>query len=564
MKPTEIYDTTLRDGSQGEGVSFSLADKIKVLQWLDGFRVDFVEGGWPGSNPKDIEFFVAARDVPLAHTRVAAFGSTRRPEIAPEDDANLKELVRAETPVVTIFGKSWILHVEKVFRTTREENLRMIEDSVRFLKAQGREVIYDAEHFFDGFADDSEYALATLAAAAAGGADCLVLCDTNGGSLPRQIRTALETARKQLPQADFGIHTHNDSGLATANSLEAVESGAMHVQGTFNGLGERCGNADLAVVIPNLLLKLGKKLSIRRDDLKELTRTARFISATANLTFSENQPYVGQMAFAHKGGVHVNSVMKAAHTYEHIEPEVVGNTRRFLVSELSGRSNMQAIAASEGLDLSAHPEAAKLAVEEIKRLENEGYVFEGAEASATLITLKHMGKVPEFFELIRYRTAAEHRSHGGTFTEASVKIRVGGETHLAVGEGVGPVDALDSALRKAIQQFYPEVDDIVLVDYKVRIINAAASTHAKVCVCIESTDKNRDARWGTVGTSENIIEASWAALRDSFVYGLIKKREELAPLLDSSGTLKSPGESPVRSAVKSPVKSAVKSPVKKS
>ena len=524
MQRIEIYDTTLRDGSQGEGISFSLDDKLKVLQCLDNFRIDYVEGGWPGSNPKDIDFFHAACDIPLTHTKIAAFGSTRRPQVAAEDDANLNALVAAKTPVVTIFGKSWTLHVTEVFRTTLEENLRMIADSVRFLKAQGLHVIYDAEHYFDGYRADGSYALETLAAAAEAGADCLVLCDTNGGTLPKELAAAVAEARKKVPSCAVGIHAHNDSGVATANSIAAVEEGAVHVQGTFNGLGERCGNADLAVIIPNLLLKLKRELSISADDLGQLTPTSRFVMATANQAFRENQPYVGQMAFAHKGGVHVNSVMKLPQTYEHIDPSHVGNARRFLVSELSGKSNMQAIAGAEGIDVSA--DALKEAVLEIKRLENQGHVFEGAEASATLIMLRHMNKLPGFFELVRYRTAAEHRSHGGTFTEASVKIRVGEQTQLAVGEGVGPVDALDNALRNAIRGFYPEVDDIALTDYKVRIINAAEHTHAKVCVSIESFDKTRNALWGTVGANENIIEASWDALRDSFVYGLAHRRTD--------------------------------------
>jgi len=521
----EIYDTTLRDGSQGEGISFSLEDKLKILRCLDGFSIDYVEGGWPGSNPKDVDFFNAAREVPLQHTRLAAFGSTCRAGKAPEDDSNLCALVAVETPVVTIFGKSWKLHVTEIFRTTLEENLRMIEDSVRFLRDQGRDVIYDAEHFFDGFRDDSGYALATLEAAARGGARILVLCDTNGGRLPREVGGAVRAAREKLPAALIGIHTHNDSGVATANSLEAVEQGAMHVQGTFNGLGERCGNADLATIIPNLLLKMGKDLSISREQLAQLTHIARYVSTIANRNFPENHPYVGQMAFAHKGGVHVNSVLKLANTYEHVEPDLVGNSRRVLMSELAGKANIKHLAAAEGLDLESHPAAAQRAVEEIKRLENEGYVFEGAEASSTLIILKHMEKLPEFFDLIRYRVAIEHRASGGTVTEATVKIRVGGQELPAVGEGVGPVDALDNGLRRALRESYPEIDGIVLNDYRVRIINAAAGTDAKVCVYIESLDKENDVGWGTVGAGENIIEASWIALRDSIIYGLWRHRQ---------------------------------------
>jgi 2-isopropylmalate synthase len=527
VKAVEIYDTTLRDGSQGEGVSFSLKDKLKVLQCLDEFHIDYVEGGWPGSNPKDIEFFAEAHDLPLAHARLAAFGSTRRPQIRPEDDRNLQCLVGARTPVVTIFGKSWKLHVTEIFRTTLEENLRMIEESVRFLCQEGRQVVYDAEHFFDGYLDDQDYAVETLRAAHVGGASRLVLCDTNGGTLPRVLGPIVARVRESIPGARLGIHTHNDAGTAVASSLEAVEQGAVHVQGTFNGLGERCGNADLGTIIPNLVLKMGRELSIKKADLVHLTHVARYVNSVANLVFNESLPYVGQMAFAHKGGVHVNSVMKVTCSYEHVAPDVVGNSRRVLISELSGKSNLEHLASVQGIDLSESPGAARLAVEEIKKLENEGHVFEDAEASSTLIMLKHMGRLPELFQLIRYRTSVEHRSTGGTFTEATVKIRVRGEEHLAVGEGVGPVDALDDALRKAIKEFYPAVDEIVLRDYKVRIINPAAATDAKVCVHIESTDKTDGDVWGTVGASENIIEASWAALRDGIVYGLLKRQPEI-------------------------------------
>ncbi|HVR72891.1 MAG TPA: citramalate synthase [Planctomycetota bacterium] len=519
----EIYDTTLRDGSQGEGISFSLEDKLKVLRRLDEFGIDLVEGGWPGSNPKDVDFFRAARDVPLSHARIAAFGSTCRPGTCPADDKNILALMEVETPVVAIFGKSWKLHVTEIFRTTLEENLRMIEDSVRFLREGGRDVVFDAEHFFDGYRDDASYALETLAAAGRGGARVLVLCDTNGGTLTRALGAVVQAVRDRFPDAAVGIHTHNDSGVATANTLEAVELGAVHVQGTFNGLGERCGNADLANVIPNLILKMGRQLSISREKLSDLTHTARYISAIANRTFPENHPYVGQMAFAHKGGVHVNSVLKLTQSYEHIEPDEVGNDRRMLMSELAGKSNIQHLAKSEGLDVGAHPHAVRLALEEIKKLENEGYVFEGAEASSTVIVLKHMGRLPDYFELIRYHVAVEHRATGGAFAEATVKIRVRGEEHLAVGEGVGPVDALDRALRSAIKEFYPRIDSIVLNDYRVRIINATAGTHARVCVYIESTDNENDASWGTVGAGENIIEASWIALKDSIFYGLWRK-----------------------------------------
>jgi 2-isopropylmalate synthase len=526
-----IYDTTLRDGSQGEGISFSRADKLQIATILDEFGADYVEGGWPGSNPKDVEFFRAARELKLSHAKIAAFGSTRRPHKKPEDDANLRALIEVETPVVAIFGKSWKLHVLEIFRTTLAENLAMIEDSVRYLKGAGREVIYDAEHFFDGYADDPEYALGTLDAARRGGADCLVLCDTNGGSQVHIVGEIIERIRERFPGTHVGIHTHNDGGLAVANSIEAIRRGATHVQGTFNGLGERCGNADLAVVIPNLVLKLGRKLAIGPEGLRKLTPTARYISAVANHNFPENHPFIGQMAFAHKGGVHVNSVMKVARSYEHIDPEAVGNSRRILISELSGKSNVEFLAAQQGIDLATNPEAARKAVEEIKRLENQGYVFEGAEASSTLILLRALGKIPSYFELVNYRTIVQHLALAGggqTISEATVKIRVGGEEHIAVGEGVGPVNALDAALRAAIRPFFPEVEGVRLADYKVRVINTDSGTTAKVRVLIESNDSSRQHFWGTVGTGDNIIEATWEALRDSIIFGIYSARNRKA------------------------------------
>ncbi len=525
MSHIEIFDTTLRDGCQGEGVSFSLEDKLKVLKCLDDFQVDYIEGGWPGSNPKDIEFFKAAGDVELSHARLTAFCSTCRAGTPAGDDANLRAVLDVNTPVVTIFGKSWTLHVTEVLCTTLDENLRMIEDSVRHVRSEGRHVIFDAEHFFDGYKNDPEYAIDALKAAQRGGARCLVLCDTNGGSLPKELGRIVRDVRERVPDAKLGIHTHNDSGVAVANTLVAVQEGATHVQGTFNGLGERCGNADLTTVIPNLALKMRLDLSMDEEKIANLSHTARYINAVANLSFPENHPFVGLMAFAHKGGVHVNSVRKIADSYEHLHPEAVGNTRRVLISELSGKSNVEHLADAEGIDLSDQDEAVRNAVAEIKRLENEGYVFEEAEASAVLILLKHLGKLENLFELVRYRTSVEHRRSGGTFNEATVKIRVGESEFLAVGEGVGPVNALDAALRNSLGQIYPEVAGIHLKDYKVRIINAEAGTDARVCVTIESITSEGDLRWNTVGAHENLIEASWAALNDSIVYGLLRKRQ---------------------------------------
>ena len=534
-----IYDTTLRDGAQGEGISFSCEDKLLILRTLDEFGVDYVEGGWPGSNPKDVEFFRAAVGVKLKQARLAAFGSTRRPQNDAASDANLKAILDVETPVVTIFGKSWKLHVLEVFRITLAENLKVIEESVRHLKRAGREVIYDAEHFFDGFADDAPYALQTLEAARNGGADCLTLCDTNGGTLPVQVGLAMAQVKERFPGVPIGIHTHNDSGLAAANTLEAVRLGAVHVQGTFNGLGERCGNADLTVVVPNLLLKMGRKLSIEREGLRKLTHTARYISAISNHNFPENHPFIGQMAFAHKGGVHVNSVMKVPRSYEHIEPDQVGNTRRVLISELSGKSNLEFLAGQRGIDLTANPQASRAAVEEIKRLESQGYSFEGAEASSALILLRALGRLPTYFELVNYRTMVQHLAPEGTaaggraFSEATVKIRVGGEEHLAVGEGVGPVNALDAALRAAIRPYFPEVEGVRLSDYKVRVVNAEAGSNAIVRVHIESTDTGHENVWGTVGAGDNIIEASWVALRDSIIFGIYCARERSSQKRDA-------------------------------
>ncbi len=524
----KIFDTTLRDGSQGEGISFTVQDKLKILKALDEFKIDYVEGGWPGSNPKDIGFFVEAKKLDLKHAKLCAFGSTCRAGTEPADDANIQALLEVDTPAVSIFGKSWDLHVTEVFRTTLEENLRMIESSVAYLKSQGREVIYDAEHFFDGYKADPEYALTTLEAAYRGGAACLVLCDTNGGTLTHEVGELVDIVRERIPGADIGIHTHNDGGVAVSNSLEAIRRGANHVQGTINGLGERCGNADLIPVIASLNLKMGRTTSVDDDALKNLTHMARFVGAVANQHFSENQAYVGRMAFAHKGGVHVNSVMKVARSYEHINPELVGNSRRILVSELSGKSNMQYLATTEGIDPGENQEALKDAVKEIKSLENLGFVYEGSEASSTLIVLRHLGKLPEYFKLVTYRSIVDHRASGGTLSEATVKIAVQGEEYLCVGEGVGPVDAMDEALRGAIDKFYPEVRGIRLSDYKVRVIDTDHATDAKVRVTIETIDTDTGDTWGTVGANENIIEASWLALRDSITYGLLKKRGELS------------------------------------
>jgi 2-isopropylmalate synthase len=515
-----IYDTTLRDGAQAEGIGFSVEDKVKIVTCLDEFGIDYIEGGWPGSNPKDVEFFRRARELPLRHARLCAFGSTRHRLQSVETDPNLAALVAADTPVVTIFGKSWILHVERILGSTPAENLRLVEESVRFLKDAGKEVIFDAEHFYDGFLDDAGYALEVLRAARGAGADVLVLCDTNGGMICEPFRSITARVVEELGGA-IGVHVHNDSGCAVANSIEGVRLGANHVQGTFGGIGERCGNADLVTIIPNLILKMQRALAMDRGGLKQLTHVARYVSAVANHQFPENSPYVGSRAFAHKGGIHVNSVMKQARTYEHVEPEDVGAGRRLLVSELAGRSNILHLARTEGIDLGSDQSVPRAVVNEIKRLEHEGYQFEGAEASAALIVRRVLGQIPVAFELVGFRVIVERRRNDtSTLSEATVKVRVDGREKLSVGEGNGPVAALDAALRTALAEFYPEVSTIRLTDYRVRVVDEDRGSAATVRVVINSADT--EGSWGTIGASENIIEASWLALVDSIIYGLIR------------------------------------------
>ena len=512
-----VYDTTLRDGAQGAGVSFSLLDKLKAAQKLDEVGVDYVEGGWPGSNPKDIEFFERVKALQLRHAKVAAFGSTRRADVDAEDDLNLKQLVKAGTPVATIFGKSWLFHVHEVLRTTPQENLRMIRDSVAFLKAHVPEVIYDAEHFFDGFKDDPDYAFETLRAAAEAGADWLVLCDTNGGSLPEEIFEITQRVRQAF-RVPLGIHTHNDGGLAVANALAAVRAGARHVQGTINGYGERTGNADLCSVIPNLTLKMGFRALPDPAKLKQLTPLSRTISELANLEPDPRLPFVGANAFTHKGGTHVNAMLKNPRTFEHIPPELVGNRRRYVLSELSGRSNVLEKARELGFRL-ADDEAKRL-LDELKRLEHEGYQFEDADASFELLIRRARDEVPEFFELVRYHVQG-HRAHAkAERATAVVKVRVQRQEVVEGAEGDGPVSALDNALRRALVRFYPEIEGMRLVDYKVRILERERGTAAKPRVLITTKDAS-GATWSTVGVSYDIIEASWLALRDGYVYGLL-------------------------------------------
>ncbi|KKN03389.1 hypothetical protein LCGC14_1108140 [marine sediment metagenome] len=517
-RQVRIYDATLRDGTQAEGVSFSLLDKLEITQELDKLGLDYIEGGYPGSNPKDIEFFEKIKKISLKKAKVSAFGMTRKKNTRVEEDATIRALMKAETEVVTLVGKSWILHVEKALRTNKEENLRMIEDSVNFFKKEGKEVIFDAEHFFDGYKDDLQYALKTLKVAQAAGADCLVLCDTNGGSMPFEIEKIIKEVQKEI-NSPLGMHAHNDTGVGVANSVIAARLGIGHIQGTINGYGERCGNADLCSVIPNLILKLGINC-IPKENLKLLTHTSHFISELANLSPDGHQSYVGKSAFAHKGGMHASAISRDKRTYEHIDPELLGNRRRVLVSELAGRSNVLYKLKEKELGLEEDTVLSKKIIARIKELENQGYEFEGAEGSFELLVKKAKGKYKKLFELEGFRVTVEKRDDGRLISEATVKLKLKGKIVHTVAEGNGPVNALDKALRKALKQEYPELSQMHLADYKVRILDARAGTRAKTRVLIESSDK--EDRWVTVGVSPNIIEASWEALIDSIEYKLLK------------------------------------------
>lgn len=514
MTRIAIYDTTLRDGSQGEGVNFSLQDKLLITARLDDLGFDYVEGGYPLSNPKDAEFFRRVRDLDLGHARVVAFGMTRRRGAAAEDDTGMRALVEAGTPAVTIVGKTWDLHVREVLDVSLDENLAMIADSVAFCRSRVSEVLYDAEHFFDGYKRNPNYALSTLRAAAEAGASWLILCDTNGGTLPEEISAAVEAALREVT-VPIGIHTHNDGELAVANALAAVRAGARQVQGTVNGIGERCGNADLCSVVANLALKYGDDV-LAAGRLAHLTELSRYVYEIANMNFRPGQPFVGASAFAHKGGMHVHAVRKFASSYEHIEPTLVGNERRVLVSELSGRSNIAEKLEEYGLH--GDPALMSRVLDRVQDLENAGYQFEAAEASFLRLVEKLSGRDEPRFERLGYRVSVENGPDGQPVTEATVKIRVGEAVEHTVSEGDGPVNALDGALRKALEPHFPQLRRMSLVDYKVRVINERAGTAARVRVVIESKD---DAEvWGTVGVSENIIEASWIALIDSIEYKL--------------------------------------------
>jgi 2-isopropylmalate synthase len=524
MSRVFVYDTTLRDGTQGEHVSLTVEDKLRIARKLDEFGIDYIEGGWPGSNPKDSEFFQRAKELSLSHAKLSAFGSTRRAGVAPEEDDTLRTLLEADTPVVTLFGKSWPLHVTEALRTTLEENLEMIRSSVAYLKAQGKEVVYDAEHFFDGYLADPEYAIETLAAASHAGADWIVLCDTNGGVLPWDV----EQIVKEVIAAghpNVGIHVHNDAGTAVASTLAAVRAGATQVQGTINGVGERCGNVDLCPVIAGVKLKLDLDLACG-EHVDQLTGLSAYLYDVTNLVPTDNQPYVGRSAFAHKGGVHVSAMMRNEHTYEHIDPASVGNLRRVLVSDLAGRSNIFSVAKEMGIDLDDNAPAAQLAVNTVKQLENEGYQFEGADASLELLLRRQLGLWVPRFQLQSYRVTMDKNAHGEPWTDATIRVLVNGQEEHTAADGDGPVHALDRALRKALQPFYPGVSDIHLTDYRVRVLDGSMGTSTQVRVLIESADER--GTWTTVGVSPNILEASWEALADAIEYGLARQSGAVA------------------------------------
>jgi len=532
MDPIFLYDTTLRDGTQGENVTFSAEEKLNIAMRLDDIGVHYIEGGWPGSNPRDVAFFDLAKRVKFKQARLAAFGSTRKPGTRPDEDNNLIALLETQTPTVTIFGKSWGLHVEKVMNNTLKENLAMIGDSVAFLKQQDREVIYDAEHFFDGYRNNKDYALQTIAAAISGGADFIVLCDTNGGTLPLEMDSIITEVQKEIinnsadsSQKDaikLGIHSHNDCGLAVANAITAVHKGAVMVHGTINGYGERCGNADLTAIIPILCLKMEREC-ISGENLKKLKNLSRYVSETANLVPLNSRPFVGKSAFAHKGGIHVSAIMKTPRAYEHMEPKQVGNKRRVLVSDLSGKSNVEYKAKELGVELGKNGFDSSKIASEIKQLEQDGYQFDTADGSFKILLEKFTDQFKPHFKLESFRVTIEKDKDQPCSAHATIKIRVGDKKEITAGEGYGPVSALDNALRKALDKFYPDLDTMRLVDFKVRVIDGTRGTAAKVRVLIESRDQNQI--WSTMGVSEDIIEASWQALADSFQFKLANQEK---------------------------------------
>lgn len=513
-----IYDTTLRDGSQTEGISFTVNDKVKIAERLDQLGVHYIEGGWPGSNPKDKEFFAIAKKKKWKHAKIAAFGSTRRAKIKASDDINLKELIKSQAQTVTIFGKTWDMHVTDVIKTTLDENLEMIADSVSFLKKKKREVFYDAEHFFDGYKSNPAYALKTLKAAQDAGASCIILCDTNGGTLPEEIRRIIADIKIHI-KTPLGIHCHNDLGLAVANSITALEEGSTQIQGTFNGLGERCGNADLSTIIGILHTKKGLK-TIPVANVKNLMDASYFLSEISNMKLADNHPFVGHSAFAHKGGVHIDAVLKNPAAYEHIKPETVGNRRRFVTSELAGKMPIVMKAQQMNVKIDKKSAEAKKLLKDLQLKEHSGYQFEAADASFELFMKRHLKRYKPFFILEGFKVHTEKRFDGKLFAEASVRLSVNKKEKFCAAEGNGPVDALDQALRQALNEFYPNLRDMHLRDYKVRVLDTKEGTGAKVRVLIDSQD-NHDS-WTTIGVDENIIQASWEALTDSIEYKLLK------------------------------------------
>jgi 2-isopropylmalate synthase len=520
MEKITLYDTILRDGMQAEGISFSLEDKLAIARRLDDLGLDYIEGGYAASNPKDRQFFAEAAKLGLKNSKIVAFGSTRRTDTKVEDDASLGAILDCKTTAAALVGKSWDMHVRDVLGCSPDENLQLCAESVAYMKSKALETLFDAEHFYDGYKDNPEYAIKVLTAAAEAGADVLVLCDTNGGSLPNEIYEITRAVCEKFGPMIIGIHAHNDSDCATANSLAAVRAGARQVQGTINGLGERCGNANLCTVIPDLAFKMGFEV-LSSEKIKMLTEISRFVFEIGNLTPVMNMPYVGESAFAHKAGLHVNALRKNKKTYEHIDPELLGNERRFLISELSGKSNV--LAQLEKAKITEDRKLASKILHRVQELENQGYQFEAADASFDLLVKKITGTYKPFFELIKYYVTVERRPAGQMVNEATVKLKVGDNIEHVVGEGDGPVNALDAALRKSLERFYPGIREVHLIDYKVRVVNARAGTAARVRVIIESRDKN--SIWGTVGVSENIIEASWLALVDSVEYKLQKDRQ---------------------------------------
>jgi 2-isopropylmalate synthase len=523
LNAVKIYDTTLRDGSQAEDIAFSVEDKIRIAQKLDELGIHYIEGGWPGSNPKDLQFFQEIKSVSLSQAKIVAFGSTCRAGTPPQNDPNIQALIEAGTESVTLFGKSWDIHPLEALNITLDQNLEIIHQSVRFLKDQVSEVIFDAEHFFDGFKSNPQYAISTLKAAQEAKADWIVLCDTNGGTLPYEVQSIIKEVKKKIT-IPLGIHVHNDTEMAVANTILAVKEGIGLVQGTINGYGERCGNANLCSIIPNLKLKIGMDC-IKDAQLKKITEVSRFVSELANLPHHKYLPYVGDSAFAHKGGVHVSAIRKSGATYEHVQPERVGNRQRVLISDLSGESNILYKAVEFKIDIESKDPKVREILDELKQLENRGFQFEGAEGSFEILIKKALGQHKKFFELLGFRVIVEKKEEEAPpLSEATIMVRVGDQVEHTAAVGNGPVNALDNAIRKALEKFYPELKEVKLLDYKVRILSTKDGTAAQTRVLIESGDK--ESKWGTVGVSENIIQASWQALVDSIDYKLLKEEEK--------------------------------------